>query len=128
MATISGKEYVTPITINVKIPREPLLDVLVEILTPEVSPGDELKYRVTLKNMGETATIEDVVTTYGIISMNENELLLKSSETYAVEERELDHALSLHLPARVDAREASAPQLRRNRCVPERPRHRGPAR
>jgi len=83
---IDDEEYLTPITIKVEIPGEPLLDVLVEVLTPEIAPGNELKFRVTLKNMGETATIEDVVTSYGVFKMENEELLLTSSETYAVDD------------------------------------------
>ncbi|MBI4182171.1 MAG: DUF87 domain-containing protein, partial [Candidatus Aenigmarchaeota archaeon] len=81
-----GREYAIPITIKVEIPKEPLLDVLLNILTKIMNPGTNLQASVTLKNMGETASIEDIIVDYRIALANAEEALFTERETLAVED------------------------------------------
>ncbi|MCK5016783.1 MAG: hypothetical protein KAS32_06885, partial [Candidatus Peribacteraceae bacterium] len=77
--------HITPVTIKVERPPEPLLDVKVKALTKSVEPGGDLKFEITLLNMGATATIDDIVVTYEIKGLYTNKLIKRSSETIAVD-------------------------------------------
>jgi len=77
--------HVTPVTIKVEIPVEPLLDVNVKALTKTVEPGGTLKFEVTLLNMGPTAEIDDIVVTYEVRGLETERLITRNSETLAIE-------------------------------------------
>ncbi|MCK4335917.1 MAG: DUF87 domain-containing protein, partial [Candidatus Aenigmarchaeota archaeon] len=77
--------HVTPVTVKVEVPPEPLLDVKVKVLTKTLEPGGDLKFELTLVNMGPTATIEDIVVNYEIKGLETERMITKSSETLAVE-------------------------------------------
>jgi uncharacterized membrane protein len=87
VANVRGQNitHVTPVTIKVEVPPEPLLDVKVSVLTKTVEPGGNLKFELTLLNMGPTATIEDIVVNYEVKGLETERVITKSSETLAVE-------------------------------------------
>ncbi|MFH1364936.1 MAG: DUF87 domain-containing protein [Candidatus Aenigmatarchaeota archaeon] len=97
VTTIEGKRYVTPITVKIEIPEEPLLDVFLETLTKVIGPGQELLVRLTLKNMGETATIEDIIVNYMIRNLATGEVLKEERETVAVKDT-LSYTRGLLIP------------------------------
>jgi hypothetical protein len=76
----------TPVTIKVERVPVPLLDVQLKSLTKTVSPGENFKFEVTLLNMGETATIDDIVVQYTIKNLNTEDVLTIFTETVAVEQ------------------------------------------
>ena len=51
-----------------------------------MAPHEEFRYEVTLLNMGETATIDDIVVEYTIKNINTDEVLTIFKETIAVEQ------------------------------------------
>ncbi len=85
-----------PVTIRVVAIDIPLLDVKVKALSKTVSPGGKLIFEISLINMGETATVDDITTTYSVKSLaEEGRIILSSSDTVAVDNiltyrRELD--------------------------------------
>jgi len=77
--------HVTPITVKVERPKEPLLDVTVNALTKTVEPGTNLTLEVTLLNMGETAEIDDVIVTYDIKNLETEHVIIRQQETLGIE-------------------------------------------
>ena len=73
-----------PITVKIKALVEPLLDVKLKALTKVVAPGRNLTFEVTLINMGETASIEDITVTYNVRRLEDEKILLQSKETLGV--------------------------------------------
>jgi len=73
-----------PITIKIKALVEPLLDVKLKALTKVVAPGRNITFEVTLINMGETASIEDITITYSVRRLEDEKILLQEKETLAV--------------------------------------------
>jgi len=81
----------TPITIKIQPVIEPLLDVNIKALTKSVEPGKEVIFEISLVNMGETATVEDITVTYFVKSIDERpKIIATTTETLAV-----DNVLSL---------------------------------
>ncbi|MCK4555507.1 MAG: DUF87 domain-containing protein, partial [Candidatus Aenigmarchaeota archaeon] len=76
----------TPVTIKIEIPKEPLLDILLDLLSKSVAPGDNLKFQTTLKNMGDTAEVDDITITYNVKNMETGNITLTEQETVAVEQ------------------------------------------
>ena len=77
----------TPIQVKIDTVLEPLLDVKVKALSKTVQPGGALIFEVTLLNMGETATIEDITVTYNIRPTDDqSKLVATMKETLAVED------------------------------------------
>jgi hypothetical protein len=85
LTTLQNDTYKTPITLKVEFPKEPLLDVNVKALSKTVEPGGEFKFEITLTNMGETTSVEDITVNYTIKNLNTEKLISSSSETLAVE-------------------------------------------
>ncbi|MFH1249195.1 MAG: DUF87 domain-containing protein [archaeon] len=80
-----GEKRRVPITVAVEILQEPLLDVVIKMLTNKVRPGDDLKFEISVVNMGGTTTVEDVVLNYSLRNLEfENITLSSSEETIAV--------------------------------------------
>ncbi|MFH7880729.1 MAG: DUF87 domain-containing protein, partial [Candidatus Aenigmatarchaeota archaeon] len=74
-----------PVTIKVNPVIEPLLDVKTKILTKTVGPGKDLLFEVTLINMGQTPSVEDITVTYTVRTLNEPyKIIAQSKETLAV--------------------------------------------
>ncbi|MFH8080890.1 MAG: DUF87 domain-containing protein, partial [Candidatus Aenigmatarchaeota archaeon] len=86
VTTINGEQHRTPITIKVEYAPEPLLDVKIEALSKSVRPGEEAKFQVTVINMGQTATIEDIILNYTLRNLRTNEMISVGQETIAVED------------------------------------------
>ncbi|MGC8993290.1 MAG: helicase HerA domain-containing protein [Candidatus Aenigmatarchaeota archaeon] len=82
----SGKiTHKIPLTIKVVPIAEPLLDVKTKVLTKTVAPGKELMFEVTLINMGQTPSVEDITVTYTVRTLNEPyKIIATSQETLAV--------------------------------------------
>ncbi|RLE15252.1 hypothetical protein DRJ04_00800, partial [Candidatus Aerophobetes bacterium] len=76
----------TPVTITVLKMPQPLLDVKIRVLTKTIEPGGNLKFELTLINMGETAKIEDIVVRYNIRNLQTDEVVTIMRETLAVEQ------------------------------------------
>ncbi|MCK4496703.1 MAG: ATP-binding protein [Candidatus Aenigmarchaeota archaeon] len=87
ITSIGNDTYRTPVTIRVEETPTPLLDVQIRALTKTVAPGDELKFEVTLLNMGETEKIEDIVVIYLIKNLYTEKVITKFEETLAVEQK-----------------------------------------
>ena len=77
--------HVTPITVKVQKPKEPLLDVKVKALTKTVEPNSNLSLELTLLNMGETAKIDDIVVTYEMRHLDTERIVLREQETLGME-------------------------------------------
>ena len=75
-----------PVVLTVVDPDMPLLDVVVTPLTKRVAPGDQLMYKVEILNMGETERV-DIVNNHIIREIETGAVILKLSETIAVDER-----------------------------------------
>jgi uncharacterized membrane protein len=75
-----------PVVLHVVDPDMPLLDVVVTPLTKRVAPGDQLMYKVEILNMGETERV-DIVNSHIIREIETGAVILKLSETIAVDER-----------------------------------------
>ncbi|HDH44645.1 MAG TPA: DUF87 domain-containing protein [Thermococcus sp.] len=84
--TIRNETHRVPITLKVEVPPEPLLDVKIEALTKTVEPNGTLKVQVTVINMGETPTIEDIVLNYTIKTLFGEELAWVGKETIGIEQ------------------------------------------
>jgi hypothetical protein len=97
LVTSANMTHRTPITIKVEIPEEPLLDVIVEALSKVISAGDPLKIRVTIKNMGETATVEDITIKYIVKSLRNETIITQDEETLAVDDT-LSYTKSILIP------------------------------
>ncbi|MBN1896420.1 MAG: DUF87 domain-containing protein [Candidatus Aenigmarchaeota archaeon] len=78
-------EHVTPITVKVQRPKQPLLDVKVKALTKTIEPGTNLSLEVTLLNMGETSKIEDIILTYEMRHLDTEKIVLREQETLGME-------------------------------------------
>ncbi|MFC2143932.1 hypothetical protein ACFLQO_01040 [Candidatus Aenigmatarchaeota archaeon] len=87
LTKIDNDTYRTPVTIKVEEAALALLDVQVKALTKAVAPGEDLIFEVVLLNMGETVTIEDIITTYTIRSLNTDQVITKLQETLGVEQK-----------------------------------------
>jgi hypothetical protein len=72
------------VILRVEYEREKLLDLKIDVLTEEVAAGRDLKYRVTIYNLGLTKKV-DVFLNYTIKSADNDELITISEETVAVE-------------------------------------------
>jgi hypothetical protein len=75
-----------PVVLTVVDQDMPLLDVVVTPLTKRVAPGDQLMYKVEILNMGETERV-DIVNNHLIREIETGAVILKLSETIAVDER-----------------------------------------
>jgi hypothetical protein len=75
-----------PVVLMVVDPDMPLLDVVVTPLTKRVAPGGQLVYKVEILNMGETQRV-DIVNNHIIREIETGAVILKISETIAVDER-----------------------------------------
>jgi hypothetical protein len=74
-----------PLTIKVNPIAEPLLDVKTKVLTKAVAPGKDLMFEVTLINMGQTPSVEDITVTYTVRTLNEPyKIITQTQETLAV--------------------------------------------
>jgi uncharacterized membrane protein len=83
---IAGIKHRIPASVAVEILQEPLLDVKVKTLTNVVHPGEDLRFEVTLINMGGTEEVEDIVINYSIRTLEGDTVLITiASETVAVE-------------------------------------------
>ncbi|NOQ55827.1 MAG: DUF87 domain-containing protein, partial [Nanohaloarchaea archaeon] len=89
--------YRTPVTVKVEVKKEALLDVIIETLSDIVKPGDEVKIMVTVKNMGETETVEDIILEYVIKNLYDDTVLTTYTETLAVNQS-LSYIKSLEIP------------------------------
>ncbi|MCK5593982.1 MAG: DUF87 domain-containing protein, partial [Candidatus Aenigmarchaeota archaeon] len=89
--------YRTPVTVKVEIKKEALLDVIIETLSSVVKPGEDVKFMVTVKNMGETETVEDIILEYTIASLENNTVITTYTETLAVNQS-LSFVQSIEIP------------------------------
>jgi hypothetical protein len=79
--------YRTPIAIKVKPVEEPLMDVKIKILSKTVRPGGDVNFEISILNMGETATIEDITMTYFIMPLeDQTKIIAQEAETLAVDD------------------------------------------
>jgi hypothetical protein len=86
VVTAGDTVHRTPVTIKVKAVLEPLLDVRVKVLSKAINPGTNLTFEISLFNMGQTATIEDITVTYNVRPIaDESKIIVMSKETLAVE-------------------------------------------
>ncbi|MBI3036414.1 DUF853 family protein, partial [Candidatus Woesearchaeota archaeon] len=85
--TSESEKIILPVSIKVKAPigKEKLLDVRVQPLDTVVSPGDELKVRVDIYNLGEKGGRFDVQLLVELISAESNKTIEKSEEAIAIE-------------------------------------------
>jgi hypothetical protein len=82
---IRSETYVLPVTIKVELPPEPLLDVILNVLTKTLEPNQTLKFVVRVVNMGQTERVEDIVLTYTIKDLETGKVYYVYKETIAVE-------------------------------------------
>ncbi|MEM5879066.1 MAG: DUF87 domain-containing protein [Candidatus Aenigmatarchaeota archaeon] len=86
VVTAGNVTHRTPVTIKVQAVLEPLLDVKLKALSKVVAPGDNLIFEVSLINMGQTASVEDITVTYTVKLMSdETKVIATSKETLAVD-------------------------------------------
>jgi hypothetical protein len=72
------------VILRVEYEREKLLDIKVDPITKDVNPGQNLKFQVTLYNLGFTKRV-DVFINYTIKSVETDNIIAKLSETMAIE-------------------------------------------
>ncbi|MEM0324765.1 MAG: DUF87 domain-containing protein, partial [Candidatus Aenigmatarchaeota archaeon] len=82
---IENETYRIPVTIKIELPPEPLLDVIINVLSKTIEPNETLKVFVRVVNMGQTEKVEDIVLTYTIKDLLTGELYNVYKETIAVE-------------------------------------------
>ena len=82
--TIDGEPYSIPVTIRVVLPPQPLLDVKVAALNKKVEPGQYLRFRVDLSNLGQTKKV-DVFINYVIKDVVTEDIIEKKEKTLALE-------------------------------------------
>jgi hypothetical protein len=86
VVTAGNITHRTPVTIKVQAVLEPLLDVKVKALSKVVAPGENLVFEVSLVNMGQTASVEDITVTYNVKPISdETKIIATSKETVAVQ-------------------------------------------
>jgi hypothetical protein len=73
-----------PVTVKVTLERERLLDVKVEPITPAVQPGENLKFQISLYNLGTVKRV-DVTARYSVRGVETEKLIAEREETMAVE-------------------------------------------
>jgi len=72
------------VILRVEYEREKLLDIKVEAITKEVLAGQNLKYQVTLYNLGLTKSV-DVFINYTVKSVETDKIITVDKETMAIE-------------------------------------------
>ncbi|MBR9679166.1 MAG: hypothetical protein GON13_02775, partial [Nanoarchaeota archaeon] len=82
--TLGDVERTVPTTLKVVPRKEALLDVKIATLLPEVGPGDNLKFKISLFNLGETKKV-DVWINYTITNAETGEFIIIREETLALE-------------------------------------------
>ncbi|VVB59112.1 Uncharacterised protein [uncultured archaeon] len=97
VTTTGNLTYKTPITVKVEIKEEPLLDVILQALSGAVKPGEDAKFRVTIKNMGKTATVNDITLNYIIKSLGNGTIIKTEKDTIAVNQT-LSFEKSIFIP------------------------------
>ena len=97
VVTTGNMIYRTPVTVKVEVKKEALLDVIINVLSNIVKPGEDLKMLVTIKNMGETKTVEDITIEYVIKDLETEDVLTTYSETLAVNQT-LSFVKSINIP------------------------------
>ncbi|MBI5698680.1 MAG: hypothetical protein HZC29_09450, partial [Thaumarchaeota archaeon] len=80
----SGVDKTIPITLIVTSEKRKLLDLSTEVLTTKVNPGQILRYRVQMFNLG-TEERYDVYLNYEIIELATNKTVIAKDETIALQ-------------------------------------------
>ncbi|MDY6778269.1 MAG: DUF87 domain-containing protein, partial [Candidatus Nanohaloarchaea archaeon] len=97
---ISGQGITQRIPASIKVvpEEEPLLDVLVNPLSPVVKPGGNLTFEYTLKNKGPTASVRDITVTFRTFPIGEpNNTVSTLEKTVAVNDT-FTRRLSIQIP------------------------------
>ncbi|MCD6367888.1 MAG: DUF853 family protein [Candidatus Aenigmarchaeota archaeon] len=89
-----------PVRLNVVKPKEALLDVTVDAMTPKIPIGGTPTFRVTIYAFGEVKTV-DVEVTYTIEKADVKEKIMSDKETLAVDRR-LSYTKSFKLPSNIE--------------------------
>ncbi|MBU4452026.1 MAG: DUF87 domain-containing protein [Nanoarchaeota archaeon] len=97
VAVTGNMTYRTPITIKIELKEEPLLDVILKMLSDIVRPGDDAQFLVTIKNMGETASVEDIIMNYVVKNLQDGTVLTTDKETLAVNQT-LTYTKTIRIP------------------------------
>ena len=85
-----------PVTLKVEAKAKPLLDINLDVLTPQLLPGETLQLRTTIFTFGEVKTV-DVTINYTIEKAEVAEKILTTGDTVAVDRR-LEYTKSIKLP------------------------------
>jgi large-conductance mechanosensitive channel len=95
--TITGSAVSKVVNVIIEVKeRKPLFDVLVDILTSEVAPGENLKARFKVLNLGDLNNI-DVVLYYAVKDYDDNIIAFRE-ESIAID-KELNIVRKLNLPS-----------------------------
>jgi uncharacterized membrane protein len=89
-----------PVTLKVQAKPSPLLDIMLDALTPKLKAGENLRLRVTIFTFGEVGSV-DVTINYTVTKAEVMERVLTTSDTVAVDRR-LEYIKSIKLPSELE--------------------------